>query len=165
MALPFSPLHLVDINPKKDIWNHMYIAAVKQKFSKIDQENLELKVKKNGNNNHQMIISFSEDMALYIKDVQKNQQYRIKKKNQKDAVEFLVTEKRVIKCKPYTSTVELYCVCPMPYWRTDEIGLRMAECKSCKRWFHHKCAKISAAVFSAGKQWSCLNCKQSKSVF
>ena len=30
---------------KKDIWNHMYIAAVKLTFSKIDQENLELKVK------------------------------------------------------------------------------------------------------------------------
>ena len=32
-------------------------------------------------------------------------------------VEFPVTEKRVIKCKPYTSIVELYCVCRMPYWR------------------------------------------------
>ena len=30
---------------KKDIRNHMYIAAVKLKFSKTDQENLELKVK------------------------------------------------------------------------------------------------------------------------
>ena len=45
MALPFLPLRLVDITQKKDIRNHMYIAAVKLKFSKIDQENLELKVK------------------------------------------------------------------------------------------------------------------------
>ena len=72
-------------------------------------------------------------------------------------VEFAVTGKRVIRCKPYTSIVELYCVCRMPYWRTDEIGLRMEECESCKRWFHRKCEKIPAAVFSAGKQWSCLN--------
>ena len=44
MELPFFPLHLVDITQKKkDIWNHMYIAAVKLKFSKKDQENLELK--------------------------------------------------------------------------------------------------------------------------
>ena len=74
-------------------------------------------------------------------------------------VEFPVTEKRVIKCKPYTSIVELYCLCRMPYWRTDEIGLRMAECESCKRWFHRKFEKIPAAVFSAGKQWFCLNCR------
>ena len=36
-------------------------------------------------------------------------------------LEFPVTEKRVIKCKPDTSIVELYCVCRMPNWRTDEI--------------------------------------------
>ena len=36
-------------------------------------------------------------------------------------LEFPVIEKRVIKCKPDTSIVELYCVCRMPNWRTDEI--------------------------------------------
>ena len=79
-------------------------------------------------------------------------------------VQFLVTEKRVIKCKPYTSIVELYCVCRMPYWRTDEIGLRMAECESCNRWFHRRCEKIPAAVFSTRKSWFCLYCRLSKSV-
>ena len=74
-------------------------------------------------------------------------------------VEFPVTAKRVIKCKPYTSIVYLYCVCRMPYWRADEIGLRMAESESCKKWFHRKSEKIPAAVFSAGKQWFCLNCR------
>ena len=34
-------------------------------------------------------------------------------------VEFPVTEACVIKCKHYTSIVELYCVCRMPYWRAD----------------------------------------------
>ena len=53
---------------KKDIRNHIYIAAIKLNFSKIDQENLELKIKK-GKNNHRMIISLSVDMALYMKDV------------------------------------------------------------------------------------------------
>ena len=79
-------------------------------------------------------------------------------------VQFLVTEKRVIKCKPYTSIVELYCVCRMPYWRKDEIGLRMAECESCNRWFHRRCEKIPAAVFSTRKSWFCLYCRLSKSV-
>ena len=73
-------------------------------------------------------------------------------------LEFPVTEKRMIKCKPYMLIVQLYCVCSMPYWRTDDIGLRVAACGSCKRWFHRKCEKIPAAVFSAGKPWSCLNC-------
>ena len=73
-------------------------------------------------------------------------------------VKFPVTEKRVVKCKPYTSIVELYSVCRMPYWRTEEIG-RMAECESCKRWFHRKSEKIAAAVFSDGKQWFCLTCR------
>ena len=67
-------------------------------------------------------------------------------------VEFPVTEKRVSKCKTYTSIVELYCVCCMPKWRTDEMGLWMVGCESCKRWFHCKCEKIAATVFSAGKQ-------------
>ena len=74
-------------------------------------------------------------------------------------LEFPVTEKHVIKCKPYMYIVELYCLCSMPYWRTDKIGLRMAACKNCKRWFHRKCGKIPAAVFSTGKQWCCLNCR------
>ena len=51
-------------------------------------------------------------------------------------VEFPLTETRAIKCKLYTSIVELYCACCLPYWRIDEIGLRMAECENCKRWFH-----------------------------
>ena len=45
MVLPFFPLHHAHITQKEDIWNHVYIATVKLKFSKIDQENLELKVK------------------------------------------------------------------------------------------------------------------------
>ena len=53
-------------------------------------------------------------------------------------VEFPVTETLAIKCKLYTSIVELYCACRLPYWRIDEIGLRMAECESCKRWFHRR---------------------------
>ena len=64
-------------------------------------------------------------------------------------VEFPVTEKRVIKCKPYASIDELYCVCRILYWKTDEIGLRMTECESCKRWFHGKCEKnTSCYIFS-----------------
>ena len=61
--------------------------------------------------------------------------------------EFRVTEKRVIKCKPYTSTVELFYA-----GETGETGLRMAECESYKKWFHSRCEKIPAAVFSARKQ-------------
>ena len=64
-----------------------------------------------------------------------------------------ITEKRVIKWKPYTSIIELYCVCCMPYWRTDEIGLWMADCESFKRRFHRKCEEILAFVFSVGKPW------------
>ena len=75
-------------------------------------------------------------------------------------VEFPVTEKRVIKFKPYTSIVKLYCVCRTPYWRTDEIALRMAERESCKRWFHRRCEKLLA-----GKPLNCLYCRFSKPVF
>ena len=41
----------------------------------------------------------------------------------------------------------------------------MVEYKSCKRWFHRKCEKILASVFSAGKLWSCLYCQIVKIIF
>ena len=74
-------------------------------------------------------------------------------------LEFPVKEKRVIKCKPYTLIVELYCVCSMPYWRTDDIRLRMAAAKVVKDGFTANVKKIPTVAFSAGKQWSCLNCR------
>ena len=43
---PLPPPTSRRYNPKKkDVRNHIYIAAVKLKFSKLDQENLEFKVK------------------------------------------------------------------------------------------------------------------------
>ena len=102
-------------------------------------------------------LAFGADPSTVNYDAALLRAHLIKCFDNKLMVEFPVTEKCVIKCKPYTSIVELYCVCRMPYWRTDEIGLRMAECKSCERWFHCNCEKIPAAAFSAGKKWFCLN--------
>lgn len=43
-ALPPTTSHRYH-SKKKDIWNHMWVAAVKLKFSKLNQENFELKIK------------------------------------------------------------------------------------------------------------------------
>ena len=52
-------------------------------------------------------------------------------------IEFPVTEKRVIKCKPYMLIVKLYCVCSMPYWRTE----------SWKKWFIASVKKYQLLYF------------------
>ena len=104
------------------------------------------------------ILAFGGDPSTVNYDAVLLRAHLIKCFDNNLIVKFPVTEKRVVKCKPYTSIVELYFICRMPYWRTDEIG-RMAECESCKRWFHRKSEKIAAAVFSAGKQWFCLTCR------
>ena len=97
-------------------------------------------------------LAFGRDPSTVNYDVALLRAYLIKCFDNNLIEEFPITKKRVIKCKPYTSIVELYCVCRMHYWRTDEVGLRMAQFKSCKTWFHRKCEKIPATVFSAGKQ-------------
>ena len=104
-------------------------------------------------------VAFGGDPSAVTYDAAFLRAHLIKCFNKTLMLEFPVTEKPAINCKPYTSIVELYCVCRMPYWRTDEIGLRMAECKNCKRWLHRKCEKIQAAVFSTGKPWHCLYCQ------
>ena len=71
-------------------------------------------------------FAFGGDPSTATYDAALLRDYLIKCFDNKIMVEFPVTKKCVIKCRSYTSIVELYCVCSMPCWRTDEIGLRMA---------------------------------------
>ena len=51
-----------------------------------------------------------------------------------------------------SETVEVYCVCRLP-WKQ-----RMAQCDSCKEWFHSTCIDIPKAVFRKSVVWHCPQC-------
>ena len=58
--------------------------------------------------------------------------------------------------------LDLHCVCRLP----ELPGDKMAECESCKQWFHSHCVDIPNSVFNseADVRWLCRDC-QSVSVF
>ena len=74
-------------------------------------------------------LAFGGDPSTVTYDVALLRAYLIKGFGNNLMVALSVTEK----CKYFRFIVEQYCVCCMPYWRTDKIGTRMAECECCKR--------------------------------
>ena len=62
---------------------------------------------------------------------------------------------RPIRGKKKLDEVEVFCDC-----RLQEYG-NMAECDSCKEWFHSKCVKIPQTVWKHNSTtWLCPTCKQ-----
>ena len=59
-------------------------------------------------------LVFGGDISTVACDAALLRAYLIKCFDNNLMAEFPIREKRVIKCKPYTSIVELYCVCRMP---------------------------------------------------
>ena len=55
-----------------------------------------------------------------------------------------------------SQTVDLHCSCRMP----EEDNVEMAECDTCKNWYHKHCMNIPNEVFSEQEvHWECKNCK------
>ncbi|XP_028410162.1 uncharacterized protein LOC114532775 [Dendronephthya gigantea] len=56
-------------------------------------------------------------------------------------------------------TVELFCSCRMPYEKPKSEADLMAQCGSCKEWFHQRCEKIALEIFKAsGMNFLCALC-------
>ena len=56
-------------------------------------------------------------------------------------------------------TVELFCSCRMPYEKPKSEADLMAQCGSCKEWFHQRCEKIALEIFKAsGINFFCSSC-------
>ena len=68
--------------------------------------------------------------------------------------------KRVVRCKPSTHTVEIFCSCRTPWTAQRNSNYDMAQCCMCSEWYHKRCEKIPLAGF-CGKQetWFCRGCK------
>ena len=48
--------------------------------------------------------------------------------------------------------MELHCSCRLP----EKVGDKMAECETCKVWYHQHCMDISSEVFeSSDVPWKC----------
>ena len=57
---------------------------------------------------------------------------------------------------------DLHCVCRLP----ELPGDKMAECESCKQWFHRHCVDIPNSVFNseADVRWLCRDCQSVSSI-
>ena len=56
-------------------------------------------------------------------------------------------------------TVELFCSCRMPYEKPKSEADLMAQCGSCKEWFHQRCEKIALEIFkTSGMSFLCALC-------
>ena len=56
-------------------------------------------------------------------------------------------------------TIELFCSCRMPYEKPKSEADLMAQCGSCKEWFHQRCEKIALEIFKAsGMNFLCAMC-------
>ena len=68
--------------------------------------------------------------------------------------------KRVVRCKPSTHTVEIFCSCRTPWTAQRNSSYDMAQCCMCSEWYHKRCEKIPLAVFcEKQKTWFCRGCK------
>ena len=66
----------------------------------------------------------------------------------------VVSDRRITRVK-CTQEVDLHCSCRLP----EEEGDEMAECDSCKRWYHRHCMDIPQEVFSGmDVPWTCKLC-------
>ena len=53
--------------------------------------------------------------------------------------------------KPASDVIDVFCTCRMP-----ELTEKMAQCDSCKEWFHKSCPKIPNIVFTdPNVEWKC----------
>ena len=65
----------------------------------------------------------------------------------------------VVVCRRKYYTVELFCSCRMPYEKPKSEADLMAQCGSCKEWFHQRCEKIALEIFKAsGMNFLCAMC-------
>ena len=62
---------------------------------------------------------------------------------------FPTIENNVVKCKSKSISLELHCSCHQPWFSKDATVQfkQMAECGSCRKWFHRICKRIPREIF------------------
>ena len=58
------------------------------------------------------------------------------------------------------SSVAIYCVCRMPYDKTEYV-----QCSyRCRAWYHTSCVKIPEWAINSGRKWKCDKCKKLQTI-
>ena len=58
-----------------------------------------------------------------------------------------------------TKTVDVYCYCQLPWTKDFAKYGDLAQCQSCRMWYHHKCAAIPQEAFTSKHFiWKCMSC-------
>ena len=54
--------------------------------------------------------------------------------------------------KPASDVIDVFCTCSLPEFGSE----KMAQCESCKEWYHQSCQKIPNTVFTdPNVDWKC----------
>ena len=60
--------------------------------------------------------------------------------------------KRVVRCKPSTHTVEIFCSCRTPWTAQRNSSYDMAQCCMCSEWYHKRCEKYHWLFFVTSRK-------------
>ena len=95
-----------------------------------------------------------------VYDTKKLRQYLLTCIRSEKITPFPLTSGKPKKSKKKTIEVKLFCSCRMPWDATDKAlpDKQMAQCDSCKQWFHCSCEIIPELVFSTNCHWECKTC-------
>ena len=55
--------------------------------------------------------------------------------------------------------VNVYCICRLPWSKSDVSHGCLVQCSQCSEWFHENCENIPHCVFQQCIQWFCSYCK------
>ena len=78
---------------------------------------------------------------------------------------FPTTNKRTKHGRKTYNSIKLYCICRMPYFKSDpdnDKGFFMICCSVCEEWYHKKCESVHSLIFkdeTKAKNWRCRRCK------
>ena len=107
-------------------------------------------------------LAFGQDPSKLRFDVPKMRQHLVeclKSKKMSPFPEMKPGSSDVVLSKRKFYTVELFCSCRMPYEKPKSEADLMAQCGSCKEWFHQRCEKIALEIFKAsGMNFLCAMC-------
>ena len=110
-------------------------------------------------------LAYDKDPAVQHYDTHKIRTHLLHSLQSRLITPFPTTNKRTKRGRKTDNSIKLYCICQMPYFKSDpdnDKGLFMICCSVCEEWYHKKCESIHSLIFkdeTKAKNWRCRRCK------